>query len=342
MGLRLPLVAAAVLVVAGCARPTWQSPLEQDHPLAGRVWDVAAARFIAPRTLEAALATRRYVLLGEKHDNPDHHALQARLLHALVEAGRRPAVAFEMLSTDRSEAIARQLAADPKNVDGLAEAVDWKQSGWPDWSQYRPIAQVALDAGLPVLAANIPTATARRLARGDASALDPALAAAYALDRPPPAEMLAAMTAELRAAHCGHTPQRVDGMVAAQRARDAQMAAALLGAATDGAVLIAGTGHVRRDRGVPVYLRTRRPEASVAVVAFLEVRRERTAPEQYAAAWDDTLPFDYVWFTPRVDDRDPCEAFRARPLGAPNRGAPRLRRGAPERWGLGGHVVAPM
>jgi hypothetical protein len=24
------------------------------------------------------------------------------------------------------------------------------------------------------------------------------------------------------------------------------------------------------------------------------------------------LPFDYVWFTPRVDDEDPCEKFKSR------------------------------
>jgi len=24
----------------------------------------------------------------------------------------------------------------------------------------------------------------------------------------------------------------------------------------------------------------------------------------------DGLPFDYVWFTPRVDESDPCEKFR--------------------------------
>ena len=209
------------------------------------------------------------------------------------------------------DAIARQLASDPKNSDALADTVDWKRSGWPDFRLYRPIVQVALDAGLPVLAANIPVATARALARGDVSMLDPALTAAYALDHPPSADMLAAMTAELREAHCGQISVRlVDGIVAAQRARDAQMAATLLGAGPDGAVLIAGTGHVRRDRGVPAYLRAREPEASMASVAFLEVRPERTAPGDYAVLWGGALPFDYVWFTPRVDNRDPCEAFR--------------------------------
>jgi hypothetical protein len=34
------------------------------------------------------------------------------------------------------------------------------------------------------------------------------------------------------------------------------------------------------------------------------------APADYAARFDGTLPFDYVWFTPRADDTDPCEKFK--------------------------------
>jgi hypothetical protein len=100
-------------------------------------------------------------------------------------------------------------------------------------------------------------------------------------------------------------------MLLVQRARDAQMAENLAAAGQqDGAVLIAGAGHVRRDYGVPTYLATRTPEASVISVAFLEVSRDRLEPTAYAARFGRaTLPFDYVWFTPRVDDDDPCAAF---------------------------------
>jgi uncharacterized iron-regulated protein len=305
-------LAGGCLLAAGCAAAGWHSPLERDHPLAGRIWDVAAARFVGARALETRLAAHRYVLLGEKHDNADHHALQARLLRALVDAGRRPATAFEMLSTDRAAAIARQLAVGPRDPDALAEAGGWQRS-WGDFRLYRPIVEVALDAGLPVVAANIPGATARAVTRGDTSTLDPVLRTRYALDRPPPPDVLAAMIRNLRDAHCGLLPERlVDGMVAAQRARDAQMAAALLDADADGAVLIAGAGHVRRDHGVPRYVRLRAPDADVVSVAFVEVRAARTAPAEYAGAWGGALPFDYVWFTPRVDDRDPCEALRRR------------------------------
>ena len=78
------------------------------------------------------------------------------------------------------------------------------------------------------------------------------------------------------------------------------------GAATD-AVLIAGTGHTRRDRGVPRDLATHDANRPIVSVAFVEVERELKEPKAYAARWHAReLPFDFVWFTPRATDEDPC------------------------------------
>ena len=311
--------AALVLVVllgVGCATrggvalAPWQAPLEREHPLTGRIWDVPAARFVTADALAQRLAAARYVLLGEKHDNPDHHQVQAALLRAMLAAGRRPAVAFEMLTADQAPAMARYLATTPRDAAGLAEAVNWKRSGWPDFAYYQPIVQAALDAGAPMVAANLPAATVRSVARGEPGALPADLSARYALDRPLPPLAQARLTAEIREAHCGHLPPaRVDSMVLAQRARDATLAESLVRADADGGVLIAGAGHVRADHGVPLYLAARAPGASIAVVAPLEVREGLTKPDDYATLFEGTLPFDYVWFTPRMDYSDPCAGF---------------------------------
>jgi uncharacterized iron-regulated protein len=119
------------------------------------------------------------------------------------------------------------------------------------------------------------------------------------LDRPLADDVRQKLAREIRDAHCGHGADRViDGFVVVQRARDAHMAAAMREAPGDGAVLIAGVGHVRHDVGVPRML----PDGETVSVAFIEVRADMTAPP--------ALDVDYVWLTPRVDDRDPCERFR--------------------------------
>jgi uncharacterized iron-regulated protein len=318
--MRRRLLILLTVLAAGCAArggvtlAPWQAPLEREHPLTGRIWEVMGARFVDSSAVTRRLTGARYVLLGEKHDNPDHHAIQAVLVRALLASGRRPAVAFEQLTADQAPALARHLAAAPRDAAGVAEAVNWKRSGWPDFTLYQPIVEAALEAGVPVLAANIGNATIRSVARGEPNALPAELAARYALDRPLAPAAQERLTAEIRDGHCGHLPAaRVDSMVLAQRARDATLAESVARADADGGVLIAGNGHVRTDHGVPMYLAVRVPGAAIVAVAPLEVREGLTKPEDYAAQYGGALPFDFVWFTPRMDYKDPCAGFPTPP-----------------------------
>jgi uncharacterized iron-regulated protein len=310
--LRLLLTA---LVVAGCTKPAtieWESKAEQAHPLVGRIWDVKAGSFLGEDALVARLVPSRFVLLGERHDNPDHHTLQAKLVRALTGAGRRPAVGFEMLSTDDAPALIRYLARSPKDAAGLGDAVNWSRSGWPEWRYYQPIAQAALDASAPIVATNLSRAATDAVRRNGLAGLGPTLTSQLRLTEPSPETRLA-MTRELRDSHCGQVPEDVIAkMVDIQWARDARIAASLArGVSRDGAVLIAGAGHVRTDRGVPVHLARHVQDVAITSVAFVEVEAADVKPGDYAQRFGvDALPFHYVWFTPKIDEADPCEKLK--------------------------------
>ena len=46
-------------------------------------------------------------------------------------------------------------------------------------------------------------------------------------------------------------------------------------------------------------------------VAMLEVQADLTRVEDHASSYGEGgFPFDYVWFTPRANDRDHCEELR--------------------------------
>ena len=75
------------------------------HPLAGRVWDVSGQRFIPMEEAVRRIAAADVALLGETHDNPGHHAIQLRILRAMLAAGRQPALAMEQIDTDRQGAV---------------------------------------------------------------------------------------------------------------------------------------------------------------------------------------------------------------------------------------------
>ncbi len=297
----------------------WVSEHQRDHPLAGRVWQPEAARFVAPEAVVAALGQARFVLLGEKHDNADHHRIQAWLVAEMIAAGRRPALAFEMFASDQQAALDAYLAAQPGDAAGIGAAARWATSGWPDWDLYRPIAQAALDGGAAILAADLPRPLRRALARQGVSALGAERVAALGLDQPLPAELAAPLREEIAASHCDQLPESMIGpMATVMTARDAQMAAVLRRGAglagRDGAILITGKGHARNDRGVPFHLRRglRRGGGTAAIISvgLVEVAEGATEPADYAEFFGtETLPFDFVWFTPIADPEDPCAKF---------------------------------
>ena len=55
-------------------------------------------------------------------------------MRALGQAGRKPALAFEMLDVSQQSKVDASLASAPGDADALALAVDWAKSGWPDWA----------------------------------------------------------------------------------------------------------------------------------------------------------------------------------------------------------------
>jgi uncharacterized iron-regulated protein len=285
----------------------WRSPVLRDHPLVGALWDPRAQVRRTPAEAARSLAAADVVLLGEKHDNADHHRLQAWAVEALAARGRSPVVAFEMIPRDRGGRLADYLA-DGGDAAGLGPALDWAESGWPDWSIYRPIAETALAHDLRLAAADLPRADRREIAERGPEALPGALREAWALDVPWTEAMRRGLLEELSRAHCDVAPpEAFAGLSEVQRARDAALADSLLAGLNDadGAVLIAGHGHTRRDRGVPWFLERRAPELAVVGIAFVEVRDGVTDP----AAYGDLGGHDLLWFTPRATDTDPCEAF---------------------------------
>jgi len=317
--LALPLLPAALLLGCAASHPPppaletrWQSPLHRDHPLVGRIWDVQAARYVPEGELVAAVERARFVLLGETHDNPDDHALQARLVRALISSGRRPALAFEMLDTDEQGTVDAVLRGPEPTAAALGGAVGWDRSGWPPFALYQPIFQAGLDAHLPIVAANLSRRGAREVIHHGARALPPVLQELLNRAGSLSAEEARARAEEMEALHCGQLPEDLLApMVLSQRARDAQLAWAVRSGATaqGGAVLITGAEHARRDRGAASFLFVAGiPPAQVASVAFREVDPEALTPADY-----DLSPFDLVVFTPAAQRGDPCEEMRPPP-----------------------------
>jgi uncharacterized iron-regulated protein len=244
-----------------------------------------------------AARERPFVLLGEIHDNPYHHANQARIVEALQPG----ALVFEMIPQEQ-EGLVNQMREEGATREAIAEALEWDESGWPDFNFYADILDAAPDAR--VFGAGQPSADVRRaMVEGAAGPFGPD-AAIYGLDQPLAPEEQAARETLMAEAHCDVLPPEVlPGMVEAQRFRDAGLADATLWARTMGSggqvVVIAGNGHVDQLRGMPEALRAAEPEIDLIVLGQLE-----SPPDEEAEA-----AFDMVIVTAAPDRSDPCEAL---------------------------------
>ena len=311
----------AALILSGCTKDEatevksiWKSPLYRDHPLAGQIWKPAETRFATAGEVYAAMKEADFVLIGEKHDNADHHELQAKLVSELAAFERRSALVFEMLTESQQPALDGHLAENPGDAAGIGAAVAWEKSGWPDWNMYQPIAQQALYYDMPLLAGGLDRDTTKNIAREGPDALGELRAEALMLNQPVGEDKRADMRDVIFRSHCEQLPESMlDPLLSVTLAKDAVMADRMIGARgpqkADVAVLIAGGGHVRADWGVPMQLKRRAPDARVVTVGLTEVEKDILDPAAYADRYDSAMPFDFVWFTPRVDDENPCEAF---------------------------------
>ena len=241
----------------------------------------AAPSFAELLTSGAEVPRADVVLLGETHDNPDHHLFQAEAVAVLKPA----VVVWEMMPEG---------PFDP-TADGFAD--DWAARGWPDWPLYAPIFEAAPEAAHLGMAQ--PRDAVRAAMTGPAPMED---AARFGLDAPLPEEEQMAREAAQQAGHCGALPgEMLPGFVAAQRFRDASFARVVLDALEahgPPVAVITGSGHTRLDWGMPVYLRAAAPEVSVVSLGQFE----ETVPE--------ALPFDVWAVAPAAEREDPCAAFR--------------------------------
>ncbi len=264
-----------------------QAQTTESHPLLGRVWDVRAGAFINLDDLFQRAAAARYVLLGEQHDSEAHHARQLQLLQALSARGLQPGLALEQFDTEHQAALRQAQQSGVRDPEALADAGQLNRKGWR-WPMYRELIAHAAAQGWPLLAANLSRAEARRIVLGEVPAPVAADAGQQRL-----------MEDDVIQGHCGHRPSPtiLAGMVGAQRARDARMAS-VLDSVSGPVVLIAGAGHVRRDRAVPRHLAE---PARALAVSLVEVRAGQASPAAYESAG-----FDVLWFTEGQSRPDPC------------------------------------
>jgi len=272
------------------ALPAWQSPEGLQHAELGQIIELRTGAQLTPAQLLERLAAAPKLLVGERHDNSDHHALQLWLLRALAAQRPQGSLLLEMLTPDQQVKVdqARAAIAAGQAPQDTLDALAW-QPGWA-WSLYGPLVQHALRQPYPLLAANLERREIMQIytqvpqQQGQASTAQP---------------VRVALLQQIRQSHCNLLPEsQLPAMLAVQQQRDRRMAEALI-AAPEPSLLFAGAFHASRELGVPLHLQDLGAAKGVQVLILAE------AGSQVAVE-----AADFVWYTSAQPEQDHCAKLR--------------------------------
>jgi len=290
-----------------------------DHPLVDKIWDMRSHKFIDVQTLYAEIGSANVLLLGEIHDNRVHHVLQQKLLKARIKSAGdtalKPALMMEQLDASSQPEIDKALA----NADrGVALSDVTKLIRFSNWIDYQPFLAIAVDNKIPVIGVNTPNRDLQPVIWRGYSAYDADKLKRLAVEQVWNEKRQKYLETNMGGAHCGKLRDGLRvGLTRSQRLRDALMVDSAMSffdrkGFERGMVAIVGSSHARRDIGLPLYFSARMPSAKIISLAFIEVSPDVKDPRVYESeSATREMPFDLVWFTARVERKDPCANINA-------------------------------
>ncbi|OYT73752.1 MAG: hypothetical protein CFK49_03155 [Armatimonadetes bacterium JP3_11] len=224
--------------------------------------DTHQRRSVSLQQMIRLLEPATFILIGEQHDNPQHHQFQAQVIEGLVQIGRSVIVGMEMF--DRT----KQYPLNLWTLNRLSEAEFIEQSEWKtqwgfDFALYRPIFEVVYRYRLRLVGLNVPRAIVRQTARAGWQSVPET----ERMGIPDPDLSVEEHRKLFYALLGGGHPtgqQQNDNFYAAQVVWDTAMADAALRylertvpSPRLAFVIIAGNGHVMYDVGISLRIRMR-------------------------------------------------------------------------------------
>lgn len=272
-----------------------------------RVFDTRRQAFTDFEVMLADLARADIIFVGEQHDDPNTHRLEAAVLHGLLRRKVAVVVSLEMFERDTQSALDAYLAGGMTEEDFLKGSRPWPRYA----TDYRPLVELAKAHGLPVIAANVPRRHASAISKTGRPALDGLAAPERALaarDLECPADAYFNRFAASMGSHPapdGATMSVSDQQALTERfylsqcVKDETMAESITAAfdrlrgAPAAIVHYNGSFHSDFGQGTAARVRRRLPGRRVAVVSILPV----DSLDALAPAGDDLERADYLVYT---------------------------------------------
>jgi len=133
-----------------------------------RVYDTGRQHFSDFETMLADLAKADVVFVGEQHDDPNTHRLEAAILDGLRRRGVAVILSLEMFERDVQPTLSAYLEGKTSEDEFLKTSRPWPRYA----TDYRALVETAKAERWPVIASNVPRKYASEVAKTGRGALD--------------------------------------------------------------------------------------------------------------------------------------------------------------------------
>lgn len=318
--LLLPLIQSCI---------TSEKTMMRNDPLVGKIMDVKKQSSIDFDTLISRIKSFDVIYLSEKHDNPDHHKFQEKIIRSLIETGIKPAIGFEFFSMDNTPDLLNFIDSGKINHSDeqikfietdLRRKLEWDTQSDDMWSYYLSLLNIAkennlLTAGID-LASNIKKRITRKGING-ITALEAEQMFSTHFENKTYKDYMFSIFKDV---HCGMELENMQSrLYDTWLARNDKMALSIVQIAkqhNSPVIIIIGGGHTRHGLGVIDRVTAINKDLTQVNIDLSEISTQPSDLSEYMSLLDlegfaPSFPSDYMWFSQRVSYKDPCEEFRA-------------------------------
>ncbi len=319
---------SACMLLYSCAAISPQPPAKRQDPLIGKIFDASTGNQVDFESLIKKIKANDVIYLSEKHDNPDQHHIQHRIIEKLVADGLKPCIGFEFFAMNNTPDILNFIDSGKvkhsEKIQKIIEAdlrtkLGWDRQSDTMWQYYYGLLGIAKKHHLSAAGLDLPETLKRRITRRGIDGITPIeRQMVYSTGFCDPVYKKY-MISVFRSVHCGMDLGRMQSrLYDTWVARNDTMALSitkLFRYSKGPVIIIIGAGHTEYGLGVIDRVHAINPDIRQLNIGLQEISVKPADLSQYLEPLEleghtESPPADFLWFTQRVSYDDPCEKFK--------------------------------
>jgi uncharacterized iron-regulated protein len=315
-----------MFAIQSCA--TTHKTVMRKDPLIGKLINTKTNSKTDFNSFIEDISTYDVIYLSEKHDNPEHHHIQQRVIKRLIEKGLNPTIGFEFFSMNDTPLLLNFIdsgkVVHSKKTEKLIESDLRKKLGWDTqsdqmWQYYYDLLNIAKKEKLQVAGIDLASSLKKRITRKGLDGISPIEKDQVFSTQSSGKVYKDYMFDIFKSVHCGMGHGKMQSRLydtwTARNDKIALSISTLYKYKKGPIIIIIGGGHTEYGLGVINRVTKIDNKISQVNIALKEISVNPSVLTEYTSPLDlegfeNTPPADYLWFTQRVSYTDPCIEFR--------------------------------